>query len=373
MMYLLYMPDSSAPGNLVTKYLSPDYLWSGVQLLCILISIVVLVIYLYLWFKKRNYFYTKRLSRNLDEWIGAIITEESVDSIEIPDRFYRIMSTPTAKQFVIDELLNCKRNFSGSVAENISKLYEKLGLKKESIRKMRSRRWHIRAKGIQELYMMDQKDMLRSIYKYTNSKNEYVRNEAQTGVIHLTGFSGLRFLNVVSYPLTEWQQLQLLERLRLFPDKPDITDRIPAWLKSTNDTVVEFALKLAADYQLFGVKKEVAECMKHQSPSVRSQAVRTTVLFSDESLVPGLMNNILYESYQNQLNILKGIQHLATMQDKKVLLELLQHPNDMIKLRAAVVLARGCFDGLQILQQKAVAQPEPFARILSHVQFELSA
>lgn len=63
--------------------------------------------------------------------------------------------------------------------------------------------------------MMDQKNLLTKIYRETNSKNEFVRSEAQIAIIYMTGFNGLRFLDVISYPLTLWQQIKLLEQLRL--------------------------------------------------------------------------------------------------------------------------------------------------------------
>ncbi len=231
--------------------MSPDYLLGGAEVLAVMIILVVSAIYLCLFYQKRNFFYTERIRKLLEPMISYIIMEESIESIEIPRKMIRILNNAVARQYVTDELIRCKKNFSGLVSEHIVILYEKLGLKKYSLAKVaEKKRWHIKAQGIQELYMMNQQDVLKTIYRNTNSKNDFVRMEAQTGVIHLTGFPGLRFLDVVSYPITEWQQLKLLEQLRLYPDKEDISDKLPQWLQSKNETVVVFALKLADDYQL---------------------------------------------------------------------------------------------------------------------------
>ena len=359
-------------SNVITKYVSPGYLLMGIKILAICIGIVVAVIYSYLSFKKRTFFYTSSISKNLEVWISAIIMEESIESIVIPKKFFRMMKNSIARQFVIDELVGCKKNFSGLVGENIAALYLELGLKEESLRKINSRNsWHIRAKGIQELYMMDQKDVLTTIYKNTNSTNEYVRMEAQTGVIHLTGFPGLRFLDVISYPLTEWQQLKLLEQLRISAKKEDLSEKIPHWLTAKNDTVVVFALKLADEYQQFSVTKDVLKCLVHQSAQVRSQALKTLVRLADEKAPMLLLGYISKEPYYNQAFILDALKNMATDNDKDFLVRLLDNPNDMIKLKAAIVIANCCTGGLEIIQQRAAVNPEPFQRILLHIQSEL--
>jgi len=269
----------------------------------------------------------------------------------------------------IDELIVCKKNFSGGVTENIIWLYLQLNLKKDSLRKLRTTApWHIRAKGIQELYLMEQQDVLKMIYKNTNSNNEFVRMEAQTGVINLTGFPGLRFLDVVSYPITEWQQLKLLEQLRLHPVKQDLSDKIPNWLHSSNTTVIVFALKLADEYQVFSVKDQVMACMEHADKTVRSQALKTLVRLADETTAALLAGYFPNESPVNQLYILDALRTLATENETAFLVSLLDHGNDTVKLKAAVVLAEVSETGMELILQKSRQQPEPFERIWRHIK-----
>ncbi|MDE3252671.1 MAG: HEAT repeat domain-containing protein [Bacteroidota bacterium] len=358
--------------NVLTKYISDYYLISGVKVMWIMIAIVVLVIYGYLYNKKRNFQYKRRISEKLEIWISDIIMEESIENIVIPQRFYKMMNNPIIRQYTIDELIGCKKNFSGAVGENIVALYIQLGLKEDSIRKLKSnKKWHIKAKGIQELYMMDQMDMLTNIYRNTNSINEYVRMEAQTGIIHLAGYPGLRFLDVASYPITEWQQLKLLEQLRLTTKREDLSEKIPKWVLSKNDTVVIFALKLADEYQYFSVKPHVLQCLVHKSASVRSQAMKTLVRLADENTAMLLLGYIHKESFANQVYILDALRGMASEREKEALLRLFNHPNDIIKLKAALVIGSCCTDGLQVLEEKARETPEPYERILLHVQSEL--
>jgi len=318
--------------------------------------------------KKRLFFHTERIKSNIEVWISHIILEETIEGIEIPKKFFRMLSDPKARQVAIDELIKCKKNFSGAVADNIVALYNNLGLREDSLLKMKNKRkWYLQARGIQELYLMDQKDLLTKIYRETNSKHEFVRSEAQIAVIHLTGFNGLRFLDVITYPLTLWQQIKLLEQLKLFGKKEDLSDRIPKWLLSKNETVIVFALRLAAEYQQFAVKDKIVGCLVHPSKIVRTQAIKTLITLSDENTASMLMGYFSKEDFENQVYILNHMVDIATDDQKDFMIKLLDAPDNIIKVKAATVLANNCTDGIEVIKKRASMEPEPFERILRHI------
>ncbi len=364
----LWLLDHTVSHSLL-EFLSPDNLMIGVKVMGGGIIIIVTSIYIHLFRKKQLFIYTSSIRSNLEVWISNIILEESAADIELPKKFYRILKKKAARQFAIDELINCKKNFSGTVADTIVQLYNQLDLKKDSVKKLTAKRkWHIKARGIQELYLMDQKDVLKTIYKNTNNQNEFIRMEAQTGVIHLTGFAGLRFLDVISYPLTEWQQIKLLEQLRLTAKKEDLSESIGGWLLSKNDSVVVFALKLADEYQQFALRNNIINCLVHSNEQVRTQAVKALVRLADESTPAILLGYFRKEVYINRVMMLDALAVLATEKQSGFLVSLLDDPNNIIKLKAAIVLANCCSDGFAILEKRALAEPEPYERILRHVK-----
>jgi hypothetical protein len=350
--------DFMPPGNL---------LW-GVAILAFLLVITITAIYVILWRKKRHHFYKLEINRDIENWISHILLEETGTDIPISDNIYRLLKNREVKQYLIDELVKCKRNFSGSAGNTIVGLYERLDLKKESVKKSRSRKWFIKARGIQELYLMNQMDMLTTIYKNTNNSNEFVRMEAQTGVIYMTGFAGLRFLDVIAYPLTEWQQIKLLEQLRLTQKKEDITANIPGWLRSKNDTVIIFVLKLITDYQYFQMKDEVVYCLTHPNEKVRTQAVKTIIQLADQYTPMILLGYFRKENRSTRAMILDALATMAGDEQKDLLIGLLDDPDNIIKLKAANVLAKCCTDGTAIVAQRAALEPEPFGRILQHIK-----
>lgn len=354
--------------------MKPEYLYAGVMVFVLLIITIILAIYYILFDAKNKNRYNREVLRHLEIWISRAILEElernDKGGFDIPAKFKRILQNKEAKKLVIDELLHTKKSLVGASADNIVLLYEQLGLKMESLIKMRSPLWHVKARGIQELYEMDQKDTQRSIYKYTNSSEEFVRNEAQTGIIHLLGFQGLRFLDIVSYPISEWQQLKMIDQLSQLPftELPNLH----RWLKSPNPTVVAFALKITDFYQQFHMHDMVIETLRHYKENVRIQAVTTLGRITNDNTANILVEHFPKEKFAVKQKILDVLTLIATPAQMEFLFELLNDENNYIKLKAAKALARCGNYGLQVLTAKATMQPHPYANILSHVKEEIS-
>ncbi len=254
------------------------------------------------------------------------------------------------------------------VSNNIIQLYYQLGLNVDSTLKLQNKQTHIQCQGIHELCMMEQKDQYGKIYHLTNSKNNDVRLEAQTAIIQLYGFSGLRFLDVVSYPLTEFQQLKLLEMLRQLPftGLPNLNK----WLKSENHTVINFALKLAQHYKQVQVHDEAAECLFHKNEAVRVQAVKTLVQIANHTTANLLTDTYNRERFTNRLNILRELPKIATDEQRDFLIVQLHEGHEFLKLAAAKVLAKCTSEGMEILEAKGQEDPTPYRQIYLHVKSE---
>jgi hypothetical protein len=187
------------------------------------------------------------------------------------------------------------------------------------------------------------------------------------GVIHLTGFKGLDFLETISHPLTDWQQLKLIEQLRLYPDKVDFSEKVPIWLNSNNFTVVEFALRLIYEYNLYHLSALIHTCLLHPSAEVRSQAIKTLIQLETFETANILLENFDQASYKDQLLILDAMSKMATEKEIPKLESLLNQEDDTIKLKAAIALAKCSTNGLTLLNEKAKLTPEPYQRIIQHI------
>jgi len=349
------------------QYITPGLLTDVILFFSAITATLVIFTYSYLGAKKRSFFYKDRIKKNLELWISNVILDESEHGITIPDKFRKLFKNPAARQYAIENLIINKKAFSGSVADNIRFLYEEVGFKEDSLRKLNSKLWFMQAKGIQELALMDQNDQLIKVYRLTNSKNDFVRNEAQSAIIHWSGFNGLRFLDVATYTISEWQQVQLLVQLRNFAQQD--MPKMAKWLTSTNDSVVLFALKLCEVYQQFHVKQNVAACLQHSNEAIRKQTVRTLCRIGDSNSADWIVAAYPAEPYMNQLNILNNIQKIATEQQVPFLQQELDNENDFLKLAAARAL--GSMGYIHLLEEKATASPELYQPIYQHIQAEI--
>ncbi|GAC1384703.1 MAG: hypothetical protein NVSMB45_12920 [Ginsengibacter sp.] len=361
-------------ASVFPKFINGDYLITCIKALIFIMILIISATFVTLYIKKKNFLFKHHINRKLKALISTGILENSEDETAKGkiESFARTLNKPVFSQFTIDELIAIKGSIRGESVKNITSLYEKLGLKNISLKKLNSLQWFVKARGIQELYLMEQIDTLKKIYKNVNDKNEFVRMEAQVGIIHLTGFEGLRFLNVIEYILTEWQQIKLLERLRNFDMNHEfLAENIPKWLTSKNDSVIMFALKMAEDYQQYGMHDFIIRCLDHPNDLVRNQTIKALHTLADESTAKTVSVYYKDETYINKIAILSCLEVIATQKQVAFLAGLMEDPSDTIKLNAAKVLGKCSSEGLNLLEKMGALQAEPYQRIYLHVKQEI--
>ncbi|WP_423735956.1 HEAT repeat domain-containing protein [Chitinophaga caseinilytica] len=310
----------------------------------------------------------KRVQEYFDQWLGDLLLGEINENshIEIPEELLDRPHNRLAREFAINQLINTKKNLIGQAARNVIQLYRLLGLRKTSWDKFTSPLWYRKARGIYELYMMEQRDTGGAIGKHTNHRNAYVRAEAQTALLAFEGFEGLRFLGGLTQPMNNWQQLKLLEQLHALD--PGNFEGLPQWLGSANDSVVIFALKLAEIYQQLQVREEATRCLQHPNSHVREQAVKTLVHIGDEEAGNLLAEQYPTETEHNRKVILEGLEHVATDAQRGFLETTLASDDPAVQLQSARIISRCLKGGEAIIAAKALAQPEPYRQILLHIQ-----
>ncbi|MGH2645546.1 MAG: HEAT repeat domain-containing protein, partial [Chitinophagaceae bacterium] len=293
--------------------------------------------------------------------------------IKILSKFEPLLRKKFSRAFLRDQIIQVQKNISGTSKENIQKLYEKLGLKQDAIRKLRKfSRWYKKAEGIQELSVMNQRDSLRSIFKFVNHKNEFIRIEAQLAAINFLGFHGLRFLNIISYPLSEWQQLKLLEQLSHQPLQG--LEGVTKWLQSTNDSVIVFALKLVRVYRRFDLYDAVTVCLNNPKTEVRKNAIITLMHIYSEDTTNQLIEHYNQEDKDCRLAILQSLNEIRDPETVPFLIEQLHDNNNEIKLAAArAIMSAANGQGINLLNTFAYAQTYPWSDIIRQLKKEAEA
>lgn len=207
-----------------------------------------------------EYLYSNTNYKELNQVQRSIITKLKKD-IKIESR----------RKSVITVLSNLMEEVTGELSDSIKILYHETGLLDFAILRLNDKNWHIVAKAISELTRFEIKEAHHIILKFINHPRSEVQKETQLYLVNMFRFKGLSFLNDLKLPLSEWHQVQLLETLQKFDDQ-QICD-IKPWLKSTNTSVVAFALKLAKIYNQFEVKDNLIEMLSHYDKDVRVSVI----------------------------------------------------------------------------------------------------
>ncbi len=316
--------------------LKPDHLYAASMFFAVITLLLVSQVYIYLYIKKRRFRIISQINHQINEWIGMIISEKEFPVIDLTKELKLYLKKEKNREFLIDNLIKIRKNLTGSAAQSIVELYKNLQLKDDSIARFKSYAWHKKAKGIYELYMMDQEAELPDIYLYTNSKNEYIRMEAQTAIIGFWGFEGLTFLESLEEPLHEWQQLKLLEQLSTLDIVP--LQNLSLWLRSGNEYVKHFALKLTDIYRQLDMHDLVADCLQSANVKIRAQAIKSLGRIADDSTAEILISHYPTETNDNKKKILQQLATIGNNNITSFLEEVLKEDDDFLKLEATRAL-----------------------------------
>lgn len=351
------------------------YLVSAMLLLLVILLVIVGFMICYLIARKKREHNRGKWRRNTELLLSkAIFFDEEPGAggpVPVTPKIMKWLRHPAFRQYLIDELIKARKSLSGTAAENLRKLYTQLNLDLFSEQKLFHLKWHIKARGIQELAMMDQRDRVLRIYRMTNHPIEFIRMEAQLAIVQLYGFAGLRFLHVVSLPISEWQQIKLLAQLP--KNATDPLKGIERWLQSANDSVVIFSLKLAAIHHRFELHDRVAGCLEHPNRMVRIQAVKCLQDIYNETTGGRIIKPYGLNGKRYQLAVLEALQHVGTGKELAFLKRELLNEDDAVKMAAVRALVKLSEKGLKWLESFKRAGEYPWNEMIRQVKSEWAA
>ena len=313
-----------------------EYLYLAIIFFSFIALILVISMLLIVLSKKGLQMRRRSISNQLEPWIMDIILEDtgaSTHTFLLPDDISLLLEKKLARKVLLRELMKIKKSLSGVSGDNIEKLYNQLNLQEISLQRITSKFWHVKAKGIQELATMNQHVNHEMIFDLTNDKDHMVRMEAQTAMVRLQGYHGLQFFNTLTYPLTEWHQVNILYLLANQP----ITENtgVVNWLNSPNASVVQFSLKLISEQHAIEFYDDVVKCLEHPDENVRKQAILCLGQIPSSAAATELNAHFKNEDNKNlRICIINEFIKIGAGEDISFLKDL-QHADDVdIKLAA---------------------------------------
>lgn len=305
----------------------------------------------------------------------AILAEQEsievspIHEFAIPRRLQKMLSQRELREWFLHELVQAKRNLSGVASANLKRLYEQLKLYEDSNRKLNSLKWYRKALGIQELCLMGQTRYAEEIFHHTNHSNEYVRMEAQLGIITLTGMKGLRFLDGLTQEITPWNRILLLEHVSDF-SYADFTE-IEDWLLSPNISVILFTLKLIDIYHLFALHDKVVDALDHTSGDVKTAALATLKAIYNDSSAEKIIACYPEGDMRFRQDALSTLEVIGSAASLPFLLQQWRSDSVIVRMAAAKAIVHSSPNGLSLLEKSPDAASDPERAIIQHLKAEI--
>lgn len=309
--------------------------------------------------------------QNIAGLISQAVFSDEGEAVFYSPETRHLLGKLSFRNYLLSELIKAKINLSGSAGQNLKNMYESLKLDADSRKKLTNRKEHIKAKGVQQLAMMEQVKYVKKIFRLTNSTNELVRQEAQCALVGFYGFLGLRFLNVTAYPISEWQQIQLLNKL----NNVDATnfDPLKKWLKSPNESVVIFALKLANFYNCNSIYNDIVNCLHSPAVQVKLYALEYIRKMSVEDSADQIISHYLVANKRYQLAVLDALSVIGSEKQISFVQTQLRNDDNDIKSAAAKCLSQLHPSGTAFLQTQFFADQNPWKEIFLQLKTERAA
>ncbi|QNA46191.1 HEAT repeat domain-containing protein [Lacibacter sediminis] len=371
------MEFKMAAQQVLDVFIQPVHLMLAMFIFIAIITVVIFFILVYLIRRTARSYRRAQLRETYSSLISELALCETENELQeflalssTQEQLHLLLNDAYSRKVLVSELLKTVKNMSGTAALNICWFYEKAGLDNDSLTRLQEGAWHVKARAIQELSGLQQKKYITKIYRLTNHPDELVRNEARTAVVKLTGFDGLRFLDVVSYPLTEWQQLCLLYELSLHGSRA--FEQAPRWLQSKNNSVVEFTLRLVEVYKLYELYPNVIACLHHPAKIVRKKALAALNEIYDSTANELLVEMYTKEDADVQVQILKLLQEHGGEAEQFFLLQQLIHPQQEIKVAAARAIFHTQPEAERLLKQQVDEESYPWTVLLPQLKQEVA-
>lgn len=250
---------------------------------------------------------------------------------------------------ISNQLLHLYNSFSGESKDNLREIYTRTGFIEHSEKKIRSYRWEVAAQGIRELATMKKSlNVLQSIKKLGRLRNKIVVENVQLSMVKINGFEGLDFLDETTEPISDWQQINLIEALKEYS-----TATIPdfrKWLQSKEKTVVLFAVRLIRYFKKIDNSDSLKVLLKHKDDKIKAETIQTLAEFGNREILDDLVDSYNRESHTIQIEIIKAYAALAASSEIGVLPLWIKRTNHM-EIQKTCIEAAIALHALEELKQ----------------------
>lgn len=152
------------------------------------------------------------------------------------------------RELLIKEAIILHKSFDEETVVSLETFYFQSHLIKDSFRKLKSSKWEVKCKGIEELAEMNVSKVFDVFIKVAKTRHKTLKLIALKACIKLNGTNGLLHLVNHTDPIDEWTQLSIVESIKNQGVKD--VQGVDELFKSRNKSVVMLAIKITQSLNL---------------------------------------------------------------------------------------------------------------------------
>ncbi|MGD1889931.1 MAG: HEAT repeat domain-containing protein [Cyclobacteriaceae bacterium] len=218
------------------------------------------------------------------------------------------------KELLINIILDLKKSLSGQSRAQLLEIAATLKLPDYALRKLDRLSFNTQIQALREISGLQVTDsaVQEKVKQIQYAKHAALSQEASLTLIKLGESPDLSFLDVLTTPLSQWQQIHLHHCLRNFErhQLPDFSQ----WLTSTNESVVLFSLRMITEFEQCNNSELIIHQLSHKSANVVTEAIYTVSQLKIASAVPTLVSLLHQPNPRIQISSIRAIGRLGTTQ-----------------------------------------------------------
>jgi hypothetical protein len=297
----------------------------------LLISLISLAILIAKSVRERK---IKALSEKYQNLLAEYVCYDDASSA-IPEEIRKIGNDRLKRSVLISQIIRLNKNLFGVAKERLRDLFMKLNLNEDSVRYVKNPKWHIQAKGFRQLAQMNITDANNLIEDKLNSENEILSFEAQLAMVQLNHDAPFSFLGKIKKYFPLWNQLNI----QILINSNNIkVPEFSGWLKSANNNVVVFALRMIRIFQQQKAFADIIPLLNHIDAEVKNNSIITLGRLGLNEASLFLKNIYSGSADKTKILILKALQNLPDESNIKFLGDALLDNDNNIKIEAAKAL-----------------------------------
>ena len=308
-----------------------------------IIATFALIITIYTIRKKYNKL-QKKLKKSVPEikslFEDVLFTDKKNSEKDIYDKFEDIVGNVNKESLdiAVDILVEFKNENKES--ERYSFLINALKIVEHLERKFDSRSNSEKMDAFQEAFVLNLNKFDSKVLHYAYSKNSKIRSEARNSHLALSSNDPYRFFDEFDGDLTKWDEIELMQYLKLQNTRGNL-EGLGKWINySKNDSLVVFLIKMVGFFEQKGIDDILIEKLEDTNEKIRAEAIFTLGALDLKDTEQTLIDRYYTEPEICQIAIVKTIKKFNSGKSLSFLQEIFNESNniDIKKLIAEAIL-----------------------------------